>query len=140
MAAVTAGEREVAAELRPAMIENRAVVATGSVADGAGEPTLAHASGADEGEIVVGVDPFACRELLEERAVEPPGGAIVDVFDAGLLAELRRAQPRLQALVPAPRRLPVEEQGEPVGVGEVPASSASASSAKALAIPWRPRA
>jgi hypothetical protein len=52
--------------------------------------------------VVVGVDPFACRELLEERAIEPSGGAIVDVFDARLLAEFCGAQPRRQPLDPAP--------------------------------------
>jgi hypothetical protein len=67
----------------------------------------------------VGVDPFACRELLEQRAIEPSGGAIVDVLDARLLAELCRAQPRGQSLVPAPRDLFVEQQGEPVRVNEI---------------------
>jgi hypothetical protein len=102
MAAVATGERQVVAELRPAVIEDRAIVAAGSVADGAGEPALADAGRADEGEIVVGVDPFAGRELLEQRAIEPSGGAIVDVLDARLLAELCRAQPCRQPLVPAP--------------------------------------
>ena len=102
MAAVASGESQVVAELRSAMIENRAIIATGSVADGAGEPALAHAGRSDQGEIVVGVDPFACRELLEEGAIEPSGGAIVDVFDTRLLAELCRAQPCRQAFVPAP--------------------------------------
>jgi hypothetical protein len=93
MSPVAPGERKVAAELRPAMIENRAIVAAGSVADGAGEPAFADAGRPDEREIVVGVDPFACRELLEERAIEPSGSAIVYVFDARLLAEFCGAQP-----------------------------------------------
>ena len=41
-------------------------------------------------------------ELLEQGAIETSGGAIVDVFDARLLAEFCRAQPRRQPLVPAP--------------------------------------
>ena len=102
MAAVASGEREVAAELRPAMIEHRAIVAAGSVADGAGEPTLADAGRADQDQIVVGIDPVALGKLLEQGAIETSGGAIVDVFDAGLLAEFCRAQPRRQPLVPAP--------------------------------------
>ena len=44
MAPVASGEREVAAELRPAMIEDRAIVAAGSVANGAREPALADAA------------------------------------------------------------------------------------------------
>ena len=40
---------------------------------------LADAGGADQGQIVVGVDPFALNELLEQGAIETSGGAIVDV-------------------------------------------------------------
>ena len=43
MAAVASGERQVFAELRPAMIEDGSIVATGLLADGAGEPALADA-------------------------------------------------------------------------------------------------
>src|SRR5271154_1496943 len=85
MAAVASGERQVLAELWPAMIEDGAIVAAGFLADGAGQPALADAGRADQGQIVVGVDPFAFRELLEQGAIETAGGAIVDVFDARLL-------------------------------------------------------
>jgi len=44
MAPVASGERQVAAEFRPAMIEDGAIVAAGSVADGAGQPALADAA------------------------------------------------------------------------------------------------
>ena len=43
MAAIAAGERQVAEQLRHALIEDGAVVAAGLVAEGAGEPTLADA-------------------------------------------------------------------------------------------------
>ena len=43
MAAVASGERQILAELRPAMIEDGAIVAAGFLADGAGEPALADA-------------------------------------------------------------------------------------------------
>src|SRR5271154_7620707 len=85
MAAVASGERQVLAELWPTMIEDGAIVATGFLADGAGQPALADAGRTDQGQIVVGVDPFAFRELLEQGAIETAGGAIVDVFDARLL-------------------------------------------------------
>src|SRR5271156_6419764 len=77
MAPIASGERQILAELRPAMIEDGAIVATGLLADGAGEPTLADAGRADQGQIVMGVDPFALRELLEQGAVQTAGGAIV---------------------------------------------------------------
>src|SRR5271155_3370792 len=87
MAAVASGERQVLAELRPAMIEDGAIVATGFLADGAGQPAFADAGRTDQGEIVAAVNPFALRELLKQGAVEASGGAIVDVFDARLLAQ-----------------------------------------------------
>jgi hypothetical protein len=35
----------------------------------------------------VSVDPFALDQLLEQGAVKTAGIAIVDIFDAGLLAQ-----------------------------------------------------
>jgi hypothetical protein len=67
MTPIAAGERQVLAELWPAMIEDGAVVAAGLLADGAREPALADSARADEREIVVGVDPFAVRELLRAK-------------------------------------------------------------------------
>ena len=71
MAPVAAGERQVLAQLRPAMIEDGAVVAAGFLADGASEPALADAGWADQGQIVVGVDPVALRELLNRARSSP---------------------------------------------------------------------
>ncbi len=48
------------------------------------------------------VDPFAFGQLLEQGAVKTAGIAIVDVFDAGLLAQFGDAQPRREALVLSP--------------------------------------
>ena len=100
MTSIASGERQVLAELRPAMIENGSIVAAGLLADGAGQPALADAGWADQGQIVVGVDPFPLRKFLEQGAVEATGGAIVDVFDARLLAQFGGAQAGGQAFVP----------------------------------------
>ena len=102
MSPIAPGERQVLAQLRPAMIEDGAIVAAGFLADGAGQPALADAGRADQGQIVVGVDPFALGELLEQGAIETAGGAIVDVFDARLLTQFGGAQPRREAFVPPP--------------------------------------
>ena len=48
------------------------------------------------------VDPFACDQLLEEGAIKTARIAIVDIFDAGLLAQFGDAQPRREALVLSP--------------------------------------
>ena len=59
MAPIASGERQILAEFRPAVIEDGAIVAAGFLADGASQPTLADAGGADHSQIVVGVYPFA---------------------------------------------------------------------------------
>jgi hypothetical protein len=51
------------------------------VAEGAGEPALADAGGPAQDQIVVGVDPLAVGELLEQGAVEPARGAVIDRAD-----------------------------------------------------------
>jgi hypothetical protein len=46
----------------------------------------------------VGVDPLALDQLLEPRAVKTAGTTIIDILDAGLLAQFGDAQPRREAL------------------------------------------
>ncbi len=65
---VAARERKVFVELGPAVIDDRAIVAAGLLADCASEPVLADARRPDEGKIVVGVDPLTFGEFLEQRA------------------------------------------------------------------------
>jgi hypothetical protein len=71
MTPVAACERQVLAQLRPAMIEDGAIVAAGFLADGASQPALADAGWADQGQIVVSVDPVALRELLNRARSSP---------------------------------------------------------------------
>src|SRR5580704_9052842 len=49
MATVASGERHVLAQLWPAMIEDRAIVAAGFLTDGASQPAFADAGWADQG-------------------------------------------------------------------------------------------
>jgi len=53
------------------VIEHRAVVAAGFVAEGAGKPTFADTGRPAQDQIVVHVDPFAAGELVEQRPIEP---------------------------------------------------------------------
>ena len=61
MAPVASGERQVLAELRPAMIEDGAIVAAGFLADGASQPALADAGWADQR-----------RDCRGRRSIRPP--------------------------------------------------------------------
>ena len=93
IAAVTAGEREFGEQLGNPLIENRAVIATGLVTQGTSKPRFAHASRPAQNQIVVRVDPLAIGELVEQSAVEAAWGPVIDVLDAGLLAQSGIAQP-----------------------------------------------
>jgi hypothetical protein len=88
------------------------------VAQSAGQPTLADASGPAQDQIVVRVDPFAAGELLEQSAVETARRAIIDVLDDGVLAQPSISQASGQALVAAMGGLAVEQQPQPVGMAE----------------------
>ena len=67
---VAAGQRQLGEQFRDALIKRGAVVAAGLVAERAGKPGLADAGRAADREIVVGVDPIARDEFLEQRPVE----------------------------------------------------------------------
>jgi hypothetical protein len=135
MAPIASGERQIFAELRPAMIENGAIVAAGFLADGAGEPTLANAGRADQGQIVMGIDPFSLRELLKQGAVQTADGAIVA---SSTLACWRSFAARSRAV----RRLSFRQEvsrsrsrASQSACGKSFAWPAAVRSAKALAIP-----
>ncbi len=83
----------------------------------------------------MGADPFALDELLEQRAVKTAGAAIIDIFDAGLLAQFGDAQSRREALVLPPGRLAIEQEPQPFGMAKAVGLPMAASSTKALAIP-----
>ena len=85
IAAVAAGEREIGEQLGDALIEDGAVVATGLVAERAGEPRFADAGGAFDDEVLRRVDPVAGDQPLEQRAIETAWGTVVDVLDGGAL-------------------------------------------------------
>lgn len=53
-------------------------------------------------QIIVGLDPSALGELLEERAVETARAAIIDILDGCLLTQLGDAQSRREPLVVSP--------------------------------------
>ncbi len=118
IAAVAAGEREFGEQLGDALIEDRAVVAAGLVAERASKPTFADAGRAAEDQIVVRVDPVAGDELLEQRAIETARGAVIDILDGGLLAQPGIAQPGGEPLVAPIGDLAIEQQAEPFGMGE----------------------
>src|SRR3546814_19137395 len=102
-AAVSLGQRQVVDQPRQARVENRAVVAAGLVTDGAGEPALADAGRPDHRAVLVGGDPVALEQHLEQAAIEPARGAVINVFGHGMVQQLCTTPPKRQAPVLAPR-------------------------------------
>ena len=67
---------------------------------------------------MLGADPLASGKLEEQCSIEAARGAIIDILDAGGLAQLGGACPALEALLPAQRRFLVEQQAQPFGMFE----------------------
>jgi len=89
------------------------------VAEGAGQPALADPGRPFDDQVLRLLDPSSAGERLEERAVEPTCGAVVDVFDRGLVAQTGIAETRFEAAILPVGRLMVEEQPEPFGLGKL---------------------
>jgi len=118
VAAIAAGEREIGKQFWNALIEDGAVVATGLVTECAGKPTFADAGRAAQDQIVMGIDPAALRELVEQRAVKAARGAVIDILDGGLVAQSGVAQACAKPFVVAVGDLAIEQQAEPFGMGQ----------------------
>jgi hypothetical protein len=73
IAPVTTCEAERFQHTRYALIENRAVIAAGSMAESTGDPGLADAGGAGDQQILLAFDPFSLRHPLEQGPIEPAG-------------------------------------------------------------------
>lgn len=118
MAAVAAGQREISEELGDPLIQNRTVVAAGLVTERTSKPTFADAGWPAQDQIVVRVDPFAGSEFMEQRAIEAAVNSVIDILDDGIVAQSGIAQPGREALVAAMGDLTIDEQTEPIGMGE----------------------
>ena len=88
------------------------------MAERAGEPAFAQAARPGQEQIAALGDPVASGELEEQRAVEPARALIVDVLDAGGMAQLSDPGARFELLLPAQRQFVFEQQTEPFGVIE----------------------
>jgi hypothetical protein len=82
VAPVAARQGEIFEKLGHAVVEHRPIVTAGFVAERRRQPALADAGRTDERQIIVGFDPFASGELLEERAVKTARTAIIDVLNS----------------------------------------------------------
>ena len=136
--AIAARERQLAEQFGDALVEDGAVVAAGLWPSAQAKPTLSDAGRTADDQVVVHVDPVAGDELLEERAIEAARGAVVDVLDQRLLAQLGMAQPGGEFFVVPVGHLPVEQEGQPFRVGERRRLAEVSVSMNAFAMPNSP--
>jgi hypothetical protein len=73
--AVAARESEIGEELGNALVENGAVITAGFVTERRCKPAFPNADRVAQDQILVGIDPVARDELLEQRTIEPTCGA-----------------------------------------------------------------
>jgi hypothetical protein len=98
------------------LIEDGTVVAAGLVGERASEPTLADTGRAAQDDVVVSIDKAAVGKLEEQRAIKAPRGAVIDIFDGGVMAQPGIAQAREQPSVAAIGDFAIEQQAEPFGM------------------------
>jgi hypothetical protein len=77
--AIAAREREVGEQLGNALVEDGSIVATGFVSESRCEPTFADSGWPAQDQILMGIDPAARGEFLEQCAIEAARGAVVDL-------------------------------------------------------------
>ena len=65
------------------MVEDGTVVAACLVAEGAGDPALAHPGRAEDQQIQLALDPVAGDEAGEQGSVEAARGGEIDILDDG---------------------------------------------------------
>jgi len=118
VAAVAAGDGELLEEARDAVVEDVAAVATGLVADGAGDPAFTEAGGAGDQQVLRAIDPCAVGEMGDDGAVETARRAQIEVLDAGGLAERCELQAGDEAAGVAFGGFAVDEEAEALLEGQ----------------------
>ena len=84
------------------------------------------------------IDPFAGSKLVEQGAIEAARGTVIDVLDDGMVAQSGIAQPRCETFVAAMGDLAIDEQAEPIGMGEGYAFAGGFEFGKGLGMPESP--
>ena len=129
-------EIEIGEQARHAGVVDGVTVATRLLRQRTGQPRLADAARTGDQEAAVLGDPAAGGQLLEQRLIESPWGAVVDIFDRGLaVPQPSSAQSGVEASGVAIGGLAIEQQRQPFGVCESVCLLLSSISTKACAMP-----
>jgi hypothetical protein len=111
--AIGVGQSQFLQQPGQAQIAGGVALAAGLVGQGAANPGLADAGGAEDRHVEAFADPVSAGQLGDESLVQTARGAVVEVFQASALPEAGLTQAGVQAPVLARGHLPVGEQSEP---------------------------
>jgi len=110
--AVAPGRRQLAQEPGDPVVTGPEALPAGGVGQGAGDEGLAHARGAGDDDVPVGVEPPAGDQASHHAPVQPSGMPVVDVLGAGREPKAGLLQKALQAPVASGGPLPVDDEPE----------------------------
>ncbi|MNN53045.1 hypothetical protein D3C81_1677780 [compost metagenome] len=81
------GQAQFFHQARQAQVAHAVSVATGLVGQRAGEPGFSYASRAADDQVQAVAQPLAAAQLQDQRLVQATRAAIIDVFQAGVVAQ-----------------------------------------------------
>ncbi len=110
--AVAVRQGEVLQEPRQAVVGDGEAEATGGLGQGAADPRFADPGRTDDQTVQMIAQPLAGGQVLDQGLVQTARGAVVEIFQAGGLAQAGLAQAGPQAALLAFGQLPVGEQAE----------------------------
>jgi hypothetical protein len=116
---VPPSDQELVEKPGQAVVADAQPMATGLMAEGAGEVGLARSRGSDEEHALTPADPLAVAEPKDEGSVQAPGLAEVQVFQGGVQVQSGLSQQSLEPTVGPVGLLPLEQERETVLEGEL---------------------
>ncbi len=113
---IAMGDREIGEEPGNAGVKDGDIFPASLVSERASEPALAQAAGAGDEQIAPLGDPIAGGELEEQRPVEPARDLVIDILDAGVMAQACGSGAHFKLFLPAQGRFILEQQTKPFRV------------------------
>ena len=77
---VGSSQSQIAKESSRPSVQSRPTVPSRFLSEGTGQEGFPNTTGTDDDQIVVGLDPTAGGEAGDQRAIQPPRSAVVDIF------------------------------------------------------------
>ena len=110
--AVAVSQAQLLHQARQAQVAHAVTVAAGLVSQRAGEPGFAYARWAADDQVQAVAQPLAAAQLQDQGLVQAAWAAVIDVFQAGVMAQSCQFQAAAQTRVFTFGQLAVDHQAE----------------------------